>query len=163
MLFQLVCGTEKTRLLLTQTVNAGFGAIASAFLVECVQHMIPWLIVTFAVMICGFLARVRCRVLMGESIELPREVRIAMGDAVVYYSVIMVVCMTDVAAGGSVWIERSSCLVVCGLELWSILANILRPKGIVIDGGRFIGVLFGKALAKDMDGVFRKEDEREKE
>ena len=51
---------------IVHTTTGGFAAIATAFVAESLQNMIPWLIVSCAVILCDLLFGVRKSMLMGE-------------------------------------------------------------------------------------------------
>lgn len=67
---------------LVQGVTAGFAAIASQFIQESIGHMIPWLIVTGAVIVCDLIFGVRKSLLMDEEVRFSSAVRRTMGKMV---------------------------------------------------------------------------------
>lgn len=44
----------------TQAIPGGFSVIVSGFIAESLEHMIPWIIVSFAVVICDLAFGIRC-------------------------------------------------------------------------------------------------------
>lgn len=138
---------------MTQSVPGGFAAIASAFVVETLEHMIPWLIASCAVIVCDLAFGVRCSILMGEKVRFSRAVRATMGKMVTYFAFVVMVCMINVAAGNAYPIDRWSCLLICFIEGCSIIGNILKPKGYSFNLIKAIGVFGKKAFDVDKEDV----------
>ena len=126
---------------IVHTTTGGFAAIATAFVAESLQNMIPWLIVSCAVILCDLLFGVRKSILMGEKVRFSRAIRATMGKMVT--------------------IDVYSCLLVCFIEGCSIVGNILKPKGININLIGALGV-FGKKVFKvdkeDVKDIIEKEE-----
>ena len=53
----------------TQAIPGGFSVIVSGFIAESLEHMIPWIIVSFAVVICDLAFGIRKSLLMGEKVR----------------------------------------------------------------------------------------------
>lgn len=150
--------------IISGTIQGGFASIASAFVVESLQHMIPWLIVSFFVIVTDLAFGVRKSLLMGEEVRLSRAVRATLGKMVTYFAFVVMVCMISVASGKGWDIDVYACLLVCFIELCSILGNILKPKGIKIDMLNAARVFVKKAADVDDEDVkcILKEDKEEK-
>lgn len=147
----------------TQGVSSGFAALATAFIQESLSHMIPWLIVTCAVIVCDLAFGIRKSMLMGEDIRFSRAMRRTMGKMVTYFSFVCMVCMASVAAGANYGIDKWTCLLVCFIEFCSILSNILKPKGYSLNIRLLASVLLGKALqtdSKELENVIEKEEKQ---
>lgn len=140
--------------LLSHTVQGGFAGIASAFITQTLSHMIPWLMVSAAVILCDLAFGVRKSLIMGEEVRFSRAVRNTMGKMVTYFAFVCMVCMVCVASGEQYGIDKWACLLVCFIEGCSIIGNILKPKGINFN---LLGALneVGKATFKKvgMDNV----------
>lgn len=121
---------EKTVLVLNNTVQGSFAGIASAFIGQTLSHMIPWLMVTAAVILCDLAFGVRKSLMMGDEVRFSRAVRNTMGKMVTYFAFVCMVCMICVASGEQYGIDKWACLLVCFIEGCSIVGNILKPKGI---------------------------------
>ena len=121
---------EKTVLVLNNTVQGSFAGIASAFIGQTLSHMIPWLMVTAAVILCDLAFGVRKSLMMGDEVRFSRAVRNTMGKMVTYFAFVCMVCMICVASGERYGIDKWACLLVCFIEGCSIIGNILKPKGI---------------------------------
>ena len=123
---------------IVHTTTGGFAAIATAFVAESLQNMIPWLIVSWAVIL-----------------------RATMGKMVTYFAFVCMVCMISVASHNEYPIDVYSCLLVCFIEGCSIVGNILKPKGININLIGALGV-FGKKVFKvdkeDVKDIIEKEE-----
>lgn len=129
--------------MISQGVQGSFASIASAFVIESLEHMIPWLFVMFAIIITDLAFGVRKSISMGQQVRFSRAVRATMGKMVTYFAFVCMVCMVNVAMGGNSKVEVYSCLLVCFIEGCSIFGNILKPKGIDFN---FLGAL--RLLAK---------------
>ena len=162
--------------LLSHTIQGSFAGIASAFITQTLEHMIPWLMVSAAVILCDLAFGVRKSLLMGEEVRFSRAVRNTMGKMVTYFAFVCMVCMICVASGEKYQIDIWACLLVCFIEGCSIIGNILRPKGIDFNLIGAFGAMFKKVgLEKeDAKDVFkeiskeemekrRKQNERRKE
>lgn len=143
------------------TTTGSFAAIAGAFVAESLQNMIPWLIVTCAVILCDLLFGVRKSMLMGDKVRFSRAIRATMGKMVTYFAFVCMVCMISVASYNEYPIDVYSCLLVCFIEGCSIVGNILKPKGININLIGALGV-FGKKVFKvdkeDVKEIIEKEE-----
>lgn len=51
---------------ITQSIPGGFSVIASGFIMESLEHMIPWLIVSFSVVVCDLAFGIRKTSYEGE-------------------------------------------------------------------------------------------------
>ena len=150
--------------IMTQSVPAGFAAVASSFISQSLEHMIPWLIVSAAVVVCDLFFGLRKAWLLGEEIRFSRAIRRTMGKMVTYFSFVCMVVMVNIASGLDWNIDVYSCLLVCFIELCSILSNILKPKGISFNLDKAFCV-FGSKLVKvakeDLEGVITKNNNNE--
>lgn len=139
--------------------SGGFAALASAFVQESLSHMIPWLIVTCAVIVCDLCFGIRKSLCMGEDIRISKAIRRTMGKMVTYFSFVCMVCMMSVAAGTDYGIDKWTCLLVCFIEFCSILSNILKPKGYNLNVKVLVSTLLGKILktdGKELEGIIEK-------
>lgn len=134
--------------IISSTIQGSFASVATAFVAESLSHMIPWLIVSFFVIMADLAFGVRKSLLMGEKVRFSRAIRATMGKIVTYFAFVCAVCMITVAAKVDWKIDVYSCLLVCFIEVVSIFGNILKPKGIKID---LIGAL--KVLSKKFANV----------
>lgn len=138
--------------------TAGFASIAGAMVAESIGHMIPWLLVTAAVIICDLIAGVRKSLMMGEEVRISRAIRATMGKMVTYFAFVVMVCMIDVAAESNKELEKWMCLLICGVEGCSILANILKPKGIDLNLSKLLALFVSKRTGidkKDIEEVIK--------
>lgn len=145
---------EKTILVLNNTVQGSFAGIASAFIGQTLSHMIPWLMVTAAVILCDLAFGVRKSLIMGDEVRFSRAVRNTMGKMVTYFAFVCMVCMICVASGEQYGIDKWACLLVCFIEGCSIIGNILKPKGIdfnLLNAFREVGKATFKRVNMDVD------------
>ena len=145
---------EKTILVLNNTVQGSFAGIASAFIGQTLSHMIPWLMVTAAVILCDLAFGVRKSLIMGDEVRFSRAVRNTLGKMVTYFAFVCMVCMICVASGEQYGIDKWACLLVCFIEGCSIIGNILKPKGIdfnLLNAFREVGKATFKRVNMDVD------------
>jgi hypothetical protein len=129
--------------------EGGISSILAAFLQESVGHMIPWLIVAAAVIMCDLVVGVRKSWMMGEEVRFSTACRRTMGKTVSYFMFVIMVAAIDVAAHGGGVIDKWACLAVCLIEFSSIMSNILKPKGYDFNMVKLISVIFGKKFDVD--------------
>jgi len=149
--------------LVTQTINGTFGATMSVFFAESIVHMLPWLAVSFAVIVCDLVVGIRKSLLMDEEVRFSSAIRRTMGKMLTYFSFCVMVAMIDVAAHGGGTIDKYACLLVCFVEGTSIVSNILKPKGFDINVIKMIALgisKFAKVDKKDIEEIIEKEDEK---
>lgn len=155
--------SETTKQWVFNSVSGGFSAVASAFIQESLSHMIPWLIVSCAVIVCDLAFGIRKSMLMHESIRFSSAVRRTMGKMVTYFSFVCMVCMINVAAGNDYGIDKWSCLLVCFIEFCSIVSNILKPKGYTLNMKAFVSAVVGRAVKIDkesIEGIIEEEEKK---
>jgi phage-related holin len=136
-----------------QGIASGFGALAGAFVAESIQHLLPWLMVSFAVIICDLVVGIRKSLIMGEEVRFSRAVRATLGKCVSYFAFVVMVCMIDVAAKSGQQLEKWMCLLICAVEGASILANILKPKGIDLNIGKVLALFVSKKTGIDKEEI----------
>lgn len=76
--------------IITQSIPGGFSVIASSFIAQSLEHMIPWLIVTFSVVVCDLAFGIRKSLLMGEEVRFSGAVRRTMGKMVTYFAFVCI-------------------------------------------------------------------------
>lgn len=134
-------------------IQGGFASVATAFVAESLQHMIPWLIVSLIVILTDLAFGVRKSLLIGEKVRFSRAIRATMGKIVTYFAFVCAVCMINVASGKNWEIDVYACLLVCFIEMSSIIGNILKPKGLAIDVLGATRVFFKKVANVDSEDV----------
>lgn len=139
--------------IVTQSIPGGFAMIASSFIVRSLEHMIPWLIVSFAVIICDLAFGVRKSLLMNEEVRFSGAIRRTMGKMVTYFAFVCMVVMINIASGGKWNIDIYSCLFVCFIEFCSIVSNILKPKGYDFNVLKALGIFCKKVFNVDKEDV----------
>lgn len=151
--------------IITQSIPGGFSVIASSFIVQSLDHMIPWLIVSFSVIVCDLAFGVRKSLLMNEEVRFSGAIRRTMGKMVTYFAFVCMVVMINIASGDKWNIDIYSCLLICFIEFCSIISNILKPKGYDFDILKALG-LFGKKVfnvdKEDISDIITKDKEDKK-
>ena len=146
--------------LVINSVTGGFAAIASQFVAESIGHMIPWLMVSGAVILCDLVCGIRKSLMMGEEVRFSSACRRTMGKAITYFSFVVMVAMIDVAAHTEMSIDKWACLLVCFIEGTSIVSNILKPRGYNVNLIKAIALLFESKLGVDgVEDVITKEED----
>lgn len=133
---------EKTTMM--TATEGGYYAVLATFLQESVGHLIPWMIVTFFVILCDLVVGIRKSLLLNEEVRFSSACRRTIGKMVSYFTFVIMVTAIDVAAHGGGKIDKWACLSVCLIEFSSIMSNILKPKGYDINLIKMIAVVFGK-------------------
>lgn len=139
--------------IVTQSIPGGFAVIASSFIMQSLEHMIPWLIVSFSVIICDLAFGVRKSLLMNEEVRFSGAIRRTMGKMVTYFAFVCMVVMINIASGDRWNIDIYSCLFVCFIEFCSIVSNILKPKGYDFNVLKALGIFCKKVFNVDKEDV----------
>jgi hypothetical protein len=158
MKFNLLTETVKDETM--NTVCGVASAVLPLFIRDTLSHMIPWLIATFAVILCDLVFGIRKSMMMKEKIRFSMAARRTMGKTVTYFAFVCTVCAVEVASGESYGIDKWSCLVVCFVEFSSILSNILKPKGYSLNLKELVALLIGKVSnidKKDIENIIDEE------
>ena len=145
-------------------IAGAVSATITAFIGDAIIEMIPWMLVTLAVIVCDLVFAIWAAWKMGERVRFSKGCRDTMGKIVVYTAFVLMVCFIDVATGAKWHIERWACLAVCFIEGCSIFNHLLRPKGISIDLGKALSAVVAKftkidkqvvdaAITKEKDGT----------
>lgn len=148
--------------IMNTATEGGYSVVLAGFLQESIGHIIPWLIVAFAVILCDLVVGIRKSLLMGEEVRFSSACRRTIGKAVSYFTFVVAVSVVDVAAQEHGTIDKWACLLVCFIEFWSIAGNILKPKGIEINFTKLIAIVFGKKFdveKKDIEEIFEKNNQ----
>ena len=151
--------------IVTQSIPGGFAVIASSFIMQSLEHMIPWLIVSFSVIICDLAFGVRKSLLMNEKVRFSGAIRRTMGKMVTYFAFVCMVVMINIASGDKWNIDIYSCLFVCFIEFCSIISNILKPKGYDFNILKALGIFCKKVFnvdKKDVSEIITKDKEEKK-
>lgn len=139
--------------IITQSIPGGFSVIASSFIMQSLEHMIPWLIVSASVVLCDLAFGIRKCLLMNEEVRFSGAVRRTMGKMVTYFAFVCMVVMINIASGSKWNIDVYSCLLVCFIEFCSIISNILKPKGYDFNVIKALGIFGKKVLDVDKEDI----------
>ena len=140
--------------------EGGYSAMFAAFLNESIGHIIPWMVVTFFVILCDLVVGIRKSLLIGEEVRFSSACRRSIGKTVSYFTFVIMVAVIDVAAHGGGTIDKYACLLVCFIEGCSIINNILKPKGLAVDLNKLFGKVTEKKFGINMEDVI-KEDKKD--
>ena len=150
-----------TKTALNNFSEGGYSVILAGFLQESIGHIIPWIIVAFAVILCDLVVGIRKSLMMGEEVRFSSACRRTLGKCVSYFMFVIMVAAIDVAAHGGGTIDKWACLTVCLIEFSSLMSNILKPKGYDVNFAKLIALVFGKKFEmskKEIEDVFEKKD-----
>lgn len=139
---------RSTLITLTEGSSA---AVFATFLNESLEHIIPWMIVAFFVIVCDLIVGIRKSLIMKEEVRFSSACRRTMGKTVSYFAFVIMVSVMDVAAHGGGTIDKYACLLVCFIEFTSIISNILKPRGIKIDLAGILALFFSRKFGVDKD------------
>ena len=133
----------------SQGVQGSFLALMTAFFLESLENMIPWLIVMFFVIVCDLVTGIRKVIKKNDKVRFSRAIRDTMGKMVTYTSFVVMVSLMNTAAGGEYDLDKWLCLFVCLIELCSIISNILQPHGYYLDFAGILNIIF-KRISPDI-------------
>jgi phage-related holin len=149
---------------LYDTVSKMF-AVMGVFVSDCIADIMPWLVVTFSVIICDLITGCRKSMIMGETIRFSRAFRATMGKMVTYFSFVVMMVFIEHASEDTNNLDKWAILFICFIEICSIISNILRPKGYDINVVGAIGLLAKKVFGldkEDTNGIITKKEEEQK-
>ena len=138
-------------------------AIASNYLVIALQDMIIWLICMFAVILCDLFAGVIHSLSMGVKVRASKAVRRTFGKSVVYFGVVAMAVLLNIATKGEYKLDKWAVLAVAFVESLSISGHILGMRGYSFNPIKLI-----KAIAKnkyeinpsELEGIVKKKEEK---
>ena len=144
--------------------SAGFAATASAFVVESIGLILPWLLVMGAVIVGDLIAGITKAIKLNEKVRFSRAVRDTLAKSCTYFAWVVMVCWVQVATGNDVPYAEYACMVVVFIEAVSVISNILKWHGYNLDFGKLVSIILAKKLGEDvhdMEGVVT-QDKRKK-
>ena len=104
-------------------------AVASNYLVVALHDMIIWLICMFAVILCDLFAGVIHSLTMGVKVRASKAVRRTFGKSVVYFGVVAMAVLLNIATKGEYKLDKWAVLAVAFVESLSIGGHILGMRG----------------------------------
>lgn len=120
----------KTNSLLMTVACYIFTPVLTAFAIDSIRIMLPWIVVMICVILTDLAAGVRKSRKLGVHVSFSTAMRETFGKIVVYFGFVTTAAVLDVAANGGAAIAKWCCLLVIIIEGGSILSNILKPHGI---------------------------------
>ena len=136
-------------------------AIASNYLVVALQDMVIWLICMFAIIFCDFVAGVIHSLMLGIKVKASKAVRRTFGKSVVYFAVVAMAVLLNIATKGEYKLDKWAVLAVAFVESLSIGGHILGMRGYSFNPIKLI-----KAIAKnkyeidpsELEGIVKKKE-----
>lgn len=141
----------------------GFGAIASAFVIDALGEMVPWLMVMAALVIADLIAGVTRSLKQKQKVRFSKACRDTISKFVVYFSVVVVFAFYDVASGNSNLYAEWACFLVMIIEAASIASNILKWHGYDLDFNKLVSLIAKKKFNLEdgeMEGVIIKDGKK---
>ena len=138
--------------------SAGFAATASAFVVESLGLIMPWLMVMAAVIVGDLIAGIAKAIKLGEKVRFSRAVRDTLAKSCTYFAWVVMVCWVQVASGGETPYAEWACMLVVFIEAASIISNILKWHRYKLDFGKLVAIVLAKKLdgsAHEFEGVVK--------
>ena len=144
-------------------VSGGFGAIASAFIIESLEQMLVWLMVMTAVIFCDLISGLSKSYKLRVKIRFSKACRDSMAKFATYFSCVVCACMVQVAAQTDWNINKWCCGFIIFIELSSVAGNILKYHGYDLNMEKLVGVVLKKTQDIDMsdsEGIITKSKKR---
>lgn len=132
-------------------------AFASAFIIQSLEHLIPWLIVMFFIIFTDFMSAIFKCIKTNEAIRISKGVRDTMAKSVTYFSFVVTSVFIDTAMKGQFEIDKWAILIICLFEGCSIVNNILKTKGLELNFNE-VAKAVGKKLGISIDDDIIKKD-----
>lgn len=148
------------------SVGGSFGAIASAFVVESLEHMIGWLIALTAVVFCDLIAGISRLLKQKQKVRFSKACRDTLAKFTTYFAVVVCFAFIEVAAQTDTPIEKYACMFVIFVESCSIASNILKYHGYQLDMNRLFSIILKKKFdveTEDGNGIIVKDKGNENE
>lgn len=134
-----------------RNVAMGFGTLLGAFFIESVRHMVIWLIVMFAIVLCDLVAKIAYLAKTGGKIRWSRGARETMCKMCTYFAAVMTASIICVALGKEDTMERWVVIFICGIEGLSIVGNLLKMKGYRFDASAALRMAMGRLFKIDRE------------
>ena len=110
--------------------SAGINTAVGLFWNQAVEVMMPWLFVVLSAVTADLASGHYKADRLGIHFAWSTALRETFGKLVVYVAFVMTAAMFDVAAKGEATIAKWLCIIVSGIEIGSVISNILSPHGI---------------------------------
>lgn len=146
------------------SIGGGFGAIASAFVIESLEQMVGWLIALTAVVFCDLVAGISRLLKQKQKVRFSKACRDTLAKFTTYFAVVVCFAFIEVAAKTDVPIEKYACLFVIFIESCSIASNILKYHGYQLDLNKVLSIILKKKFdveTEDSNGIITKNDSNE--
>lgn len=140
--------------------NASVGSLCTAFVMQSIQAMMPWILTMFAIVACDLVSGISRSYKTGVTVRFSKAVRDTFMKATAYFFSIVAFCMVDTATNEEFGIARLVCLAFCFIEGCSIFSNILKWHGYSVNFNKLVGIVLKKRFdvdIEDSDGVIEKD------
>lgn len=130
---------------LYQEITEKSFAVTGIFIVDCIGNIIPWLMAMFCAVLCDLLTGTYKALVLREEIRFSRMWRNTFGKMVTYFSfIVMVIFMQEASHSFFKSYDVLLIFFLIGLEVMSSASNILKTKGITLDFGAALKLLWSK-------------------
>ena len=144
--------------------SASLMTIASNYLVVAMQESIIWLLCMLALVLCDFIVGSIHSLREGINYRFSKAVRRTLGKIVVYFSVVLVAVLFEVATNYEFDIDKWVILIVAIVEASSILGHILAMRGYSLNWLKLVKLIARKKyeVAEDeIKNIVEKKEEEE--
>lgn len=115
---------------IVNTAATGITTAANLFWQQSVMIMMPWIFVILAAVIADLASGWYKSKRLSVHFAWSTAIRETLGKIVVYAAAVMTFAIFDVAAEGDATIAKWLSILVAGVEIGSVISNILAPHGI---------------------------------
>lgn len=136
-----------------ENITYGANNVLQDFISNTIQLSIPWLIAMAAIIILDLIVGLRKAYFCNEEVRFSKACRRTINKSVCYFWFVGTVSLIDTAAHIGLNITTWACLIVCGLELISVISNFLKTKGYKFNTRKGIDILVRKTLKLNKDDI----------
>lgn len=122
--------------------------LLNQFFTQTIQLSIPWLIVMASVIMLDLFVGIKKAYFVGEEVKMSNAFRRTLFKTVGYFWLVITVSFIDAAAAFNFKITMWACLIVCILELLSIISNFLKIKGYKFNKEKGMDFIMRKTFEK---------------
>lgn len=106
-----------------------FNAMFDSFFNDTLQLTFPWFFAMAAIIILDLIFGVKKALYVGDDVRISNAFRRTMSKTLSYFWFVVTVGIIDAATTIDLKITTWACLVVCVIELSSVISNFLKIKG----------------------------------
>lgn len=131
--------------------GSGFGAIASAFVIDSLEEIIVLIIAVAAVVFCDLITGIARSLKQKLEIRFSRACRETIAKGTIYFSLIVCASMMQVAMRGDIEINKYACYLILLIEGSSIVNNVLGFHGMALNFNKIFALFIKKQFDVDTE------------